>query len=395
MITKLIGIGAAGNKAAIAAIDNEVISKSDVLLINSTLKDIPHDYDGEKYCFSKAYGGCGKERKIARDHMIADLKSGELNISKFLQVGVDEKQAELVVIVSSVEGGTGSGSAPILARFIKETLGIHAVRCFSFTGFEDDIRGLRNTVEYFQELTDVLAIESVSNAKYLDAADGDRIKAEKMANQDFCIKLSVLMGNMIRESDHNIDPTDHLKICKVPNFSIVEYREFNKIKNKKEFRQMVQDMIDESKSIDLNSTSQKKMAVIINIDKDNTGVIDYRDVLTSRFGECHEVFEHIEYETTLPKFFAFITVGNKVPIKEIEEVYTKYQNRSQKVDTNPDEFFAKEFEFDKQDDQFDLAAGEKTKSASDFFNSLGVGSPTQKQVAVSSSSKKGDNAYFD
>lgn len=390
MITKLIGIGAAGNKAAIAAIDNEVINKEDVLLINSTLKDIPHDYDGEKYCFSKAYGGCGKERNIARNHMINDLKNGDLDIEKFLQIGIEEKKAEMVVIVSSVEGGTGSGSAPILARYIKETLGIHAVRCFSFTGFEDDIRGLRNTVEYFQELTDVLAIESVSNAKYLDAADGDRIKAEKMANEDFCIKLSVLMGNLIRESDHNIDPTDHLKICKVPNFSIVEYREFNKIKNKKEFRAMVQDMIDESKSVDISSASQKKMAVIINIDKSNTGVIDYRDTLTNRFGECHEIFEHIEYEASLPQFFAFITVGNNVPIKEIEEVYTKYQSRSQKVNASPDEFFAKEFEFDEQDNQFDLSAGEKTKSASEFFSSLGVAAPKQKQVVVSSSKKDAD-----
>lgn len=384
MITKLIGIGAAGNKAAIAAVENEVIDKSDVLLINSTLKDIPHDYDGEKYCFSKAYGGCGKERNIAKNHMITDLQSGDLDIGKFLNIGIDDKKAELVVIVSSTEGGTGSGSAPILARFIKESLGIQGVRCFSFVGFEDDIRGLRNTVEYFQELTDVLAIEAVSNAKYLDDADGDRIKAEKLANQDFCTKLSVLMGNMIRESDHNIDPTDHLKICKVPNFSVIEYREFSKIKNKKEFRAMVQDMIDESKSIDLNSASQKKMAAIINIDESSTGIIDYREVLTARFGECHEVFEHIEYESSLPQFFAFITVGNKVPIKEIEEVYAKYQSRSQKVDTNPDEFFAKQFEFDEQDDQFDLNAGEKTKTPAEFFSSIGVTPAKPKQVIVSS-----------
>lgn len=385
MIGRVIGIGAAGNKAAIAAIEAGVINKDDVLLINSTLKDIPADYDGNKYCFNKAYGGCGKEREIAKKYMLTDLESGDLDIKKFLQIGVAEKEAELVILVSSTEGGTGSGSVPVLAKYIREVLGI-AARCFSFVGFADDPRGLRNTVEYFEEMEDILAIESVSNLKYLDDANGDKIKAEKLANADFCVKLSILLGNALRECDHNIDPTDHLKICQTPNFSVVEYREFDKIKNKKEFREMVQDVIDSSKSIDLGTPSQKRLAVIININESSTGVIDYADVLISHFGECFEKFEHIEHESSLPQFFAFISVGNNVPIKEIEDVYKSYQERAKNMDTNPDEFYSKKFEFDEQDSKFNLGNNSKSiKSASDFFNSVGAGKP--KSVSASASNK--------
>lgn len=384
---KVIGIGAAGNKAAIAAIEAGVVDKKDVFLINSTLKDIPADYDGAKYCFNKAYGGCGKERSIAKNYMLTDLQSGDLDLKGFLEVGVADKQAELVIIVSSTEGGTGSGSAPILARYIKEVMGIPS-RCFSFVGFADDPRGLRNTVEYFNEMEDAIAIESVSNLKYLDDANGDKIAAEKLANKDFCVKLSVLFGNMLRDCDHNIDPTDHLKICQTPNFSIVEYREFNKIKNKKEFKEMVQEMVDESKSIDLSFPSQKRLAVIINIPEESTGIIDYSETLIAHFGECFEKFEHIEHEKSLPNFFAFISVGNKVPVKEIEELYESYQERSKKVSTDPDEFYGNDkFAFDPQDDKFNLGSGNSTKSASEFFTSVSGGS--KQATTATAPAKKG------
>lgn len=161
MVVKLIGVGAAGNKAAIAAIQAGVVDLEDVLLINSTLKDIPHDYDGEKYCFNNAYGGCGKERKLATEYVMNDIKNGHLDIEGFLQVGVEAKEAELVVLVSSTEGGTGSGTVPFLAKYIKSCTRAE-VRCVSFIGFGDDIRGLRNTVEYFKELEDGFAVDRKS-----------------------------------------------------------------------------------------------------------------------------------------------------------------------------------------------------------------------------------------
>ena len=387
MRVKVIGIGAAGNKAAISAVQSNVVKIDDVLLINSTLKDIPHDYVGEKYCFHDAYGGCGKERSIAKEHMLADLKSGMLDIEKFLNVGVQgEQPTELVVLVSSTEGGTGSGSVPILAKYIRDVIEDDVnVRCFSFIGFADDTRGLRNTLEYFQEMENKFAVESVSNLKFMDDADGDKIKAEKLANAEFCKKLSILIGNPLRDSDHNIDPTDLLKIATTPKYSIVEYREFDKIKNKKEFREMVQEMIDESKAIDLNTPSQERLAVIINIDESATGAIDYSETINSTFGEPFEKFEHIQHESNLPQFMAFISSGNKIPSKEIEEIYAEYSRRSKGRDNSPDEFYDSEFELDEQDNRFNLKRNKKAVSKADFFSKMEGGKKESKSNSRSSS----------
>lgn len=56
MITKVIGIGAAGNKAAINAVENKIINIDSVMLINSTLRDIPADYKGLKIEYNGSYG---------------------------------------------------------------------------------------------------------------------------------------------------------------------------------------------------------------------------------------------------------------------------------------------------------------------------------------------------
>ena len=373
---KIVGIGAGGNKAAITAIQTNVVAKENVLLINSTLKDIPKDYDGRVYQYSTARkGGAGKERNIAKELLQEDLKNGKLDLESFVGTETD-----LVVIVSSSEGGTGSGSSPLFASYIKNVLGIE-VRCFGFTGFMTDIRGLRNTVEYFKEMTDEFAVEAIQNDKFLEDNDNDKIKAEQAANIEFGKKIAVLSGNMLRDSSHNIDPTDLLKISTTPNYSIIEYKEFKKIQNKKEFSEMVKQMVYSSKAVDLNTPSQKRMAVMINIQKDNTSSIDYQDVLTEKFGEAFEVYEHIQHEEDMPNFFAFISSGNKIPVKEIEDIFTVYQQRLGKVDKSKDDFYDKEFRLDDRDADYNLKQSKKTVSADDFFKTLGA-KPTKSKKST-------------
>ena len=69
MYCRLIGLGAAGNKAAICAVENNIMSVKQTMLVNSTLKDIPAEYQNKEgaivYQLFGAYGGCGKERQIS------------------------------------------------------------------------------------------------------------------------------------------------------------------------------------------------------------------------------------------------------------------------------------------------------------------------------------------
>ena len=149
------------------------------------------------------------------------------------------------------------------------------------------------------------------------------------------------MGLQLRDSEHNIDPTDLLKISTTEGFMIIESSIIkDRIKNRDQFRKLIIEMLDNSKSLDLYEASQKKLAVIINIDKNSTDYIDYLDILTERFGLAYEKFEHIQYEDDMPEFVAIISAGSNMPVKEVEAIYNKYLEESARVDKTKDNFFS-------------------------------------------------------
>lgn len=374
MRVKVIGIGAAGNKAAICAVENEIVDISNTMLINSTLKDIPADYQNKDgalcYKLLNAYGGCGKERDKSYDLCSDTLQNDVLNLDSFLNVDT-EAEAELVIIVTSTEGGTGSGSTPLIARYIRQVKGI-SVHVYGITGFEDDVRGMRNTVDFTKELIPEVTVELVSNAKFLVACNNNKIKAEKEANKEFCKKISTLMGLQLRDSEHNIDPTDLLKLSTEEGYMIIESLIFrDKIKNAEQFKTALINCIDESKALDISDPSQTKLGVMINIREENTDYLDYDGILTERFGLPYEKYIHIQHESDMPEFISFIASGMKMPIDEIESTYNRYKESVQQVNKSSDDFFStiKSKAIDPTDRKFDLdAKKKKTVSTADFFN---------------------------
>lgn len=375
MYCRLIGLGAAGNKAAICAVENSVIDIENTMLINSTLKDIPSEYQSRQnaivYQLFGAYGGCGKERSMSFGLLEESLKRDIFHLEEFLKVG-EADEAELVIIVSSTEGGTGSGSAPLIANYIRSVYGI-AVHVFGIAGFEDDVRGMRNTVDFFKEMQDNFTVECIKNSKFLPECNGNKIKAEKKANEEFCKKISVLMGLQIRDSEHNIDPTDLLKLSTEEGYMIIESCVFtDKIKNREQFKQAVIDTLDQSKALDVDNTEAiTKLGVIMNIKEENTDYIDYRDVLIDRFGLPYETYEHIQSEKSMPEFISFICAGLKMPTDEVEATYKNYTAAADRVNRDSDSFFStiQEKAIDPSDDKmFNLKSKkEATIDKNDFF----------------------------
>ena len=369
MNVKLIGIGAAGNKAAINAVENSVIAMDNVMLINSTLRDIPADYKGLKIEYAGAYRGCGKERGIAYDLAKNNLLEGNIPLEEFLCVNDPEKKAHLVVIVTSTEGGTGSGSSILIGQYIQSRFGIQ-VHMFGFAGFHTDPRGLKNTVEWFQGITPEFAVECIENSKFLPECRNNKLKAETAANVEFGKKLGILMGNPIRDSSHNIDETDLLKIVKTPGFTIIESANFEKVKNREQFEEIVINMIDESKSFDVADITSKRTAVIININAASTDYISYEDIIRERYGTSFENYLHIQHEADMPEFIAVIVAGIKMPAEQVQRVYNEYKTSNEQVDRVKDNFFASSQKLE-LDDDFDMVASENnTMSDEDFFASL-------------------------
>ena len=130
---KVIGIGAAGNKAAIKLIEDKVVQKEDVILMNSTMRDIPQEYKDMAIIIEGSFQGYAKERGLANQYVTENLRQNKINLDTILR-----PEDKFVIIVTSVEGGTGSGASTVLAQYFSEVLNV-TVHLFAFGGFEDDM----------------------------------------------------------------------------------------------------------------------------------------------------------------------------------------------------------------------------------------------------------------
>lgn len=385
---QIIGIGAAGAKAALAALKANVVSEiSDILLINSTERDIPKEYL-DKGGMALQIGannanmsGCGKEPVQAEKYIIDAIQDGSLqqNLNKFIK-----PTTQKIYVVTSTEGGTGCGAAPVVASYINSQIEIDddgntmPVHVFAFTGFEEDSRGLKNTVRFFSKLSDTITVEVIRNKKFLIETNGNFAKAEELANIEFATRVSITLGNPIVASDQNMDERDLIKTSTYPGYINTEYREITeKIKNPAQFDEILQSMIDDSKCMDISDPSQKVLAVIINMPEKDRSVIDnYFKPIRDSFGEPYEVFRHIQSNPNLSSFIAFISAGMNLPIDEVKAIRDKYEEKSSAVKRSRDDFFEQLGGVD-DDDDFTYEA-KKSKKNDDFLSKFGGGTKPKK-----------------
>ena len=310
---KLIGVGAAGNKAAVDALEAGVIGENSILLINSNIGDVPERYRKNSIVFSDKLSGTGKERNIARSIAIEYLSSPNNKIDTFVE------DADLVCIVNSTEGGTGSGAAPILYKYLLNVSNKN-VMGFVFTGFEEDSRGLKNTVEFFKEFNEGISLQIISNKSFLPLLGKNKLKAEKMANDEFVRRLPIVNGTALCDSEQNIDKSDLCKLVTTTGYMIVERVDLAvKPRNSGEFNQLLEDMLAETKSLKTNK-SVERLGVIINCPEDWRDSVDYSfKVFTEAFGIPYEKFTHVQDYDRTP-FVAVIASGLEMPLTEIRDI---------------------------------------------------------------------------
>lgn len=333
MKTLLIGIGAAGNKAVMEAIESGITKNDDAVIINSTSKDFPKDFKGKTIVLSPRDTGCGKERNVAKDYAMTTIKSGKLN-------ELDLSSYNTVIICTSVEGGTGSGSTPIIAKYFNQVCrkNTHVI---AFTGFEEDVRGLGNTVEFFQELDSSIIVQAIRNAAFLREAGGNKFRAEELANREMCRRIAVLTGQNFIDSKQNIDDTDILKVSNTAGYMTVEERYIDKtLLDKDDFNKIIKKMIYESKSVQSKEPGAIRLGVILNIDPASEDAIDYSfSDLKAAYGNPYECFMQSQWDGK-KEYIAFIASGMAMPIDEVKDIYERYKEQSSKVNKTSDKFFA-------------------------------------------------------
>lgn len=333
MDIKVIGCGAAGNKA----VDLLVKDGFDVdrcCFVNSTPKDIPEEYKSHSFVFGKQRkGGCGKERTLGKSLILNDMRNGDFNIDPFITNG----ECDLIILVSSTEGGSGSASLPILAKYIKQVHKLPVI-CVLFFGFGDDPRGYQNSLEICQELDENYGIIFIQNSRYIEEAGGNKIKAEQKANKQFIDTIKALVGVGIYSSFQNIDDTDILKVVTTPGFMTVDQFAIGKYKNTAQYNEAINSYLDETNVVEAGKKSAKRIAVFFSTSIDNSGVDFSGNVFEKRFGVPYEFFTHIQDPKEIA-FIRWIVAGQKLPIDDIKNIYESYQKASSSVDKNKDDFF--------------------------------------------------------
>lgn len=373
--TLLIGIGACGNKAAIDAIECGVIDREDVVLANTTLKDVPEKYKAETIIFEGSLGGAGKEPELGHKLALNAMKEKKLDLKAIVK-----PEHLSVTIVFSAEGGSGCGGAPIIAEYVSNVLKL-PLHLVIFLGFREDTRGLKNTIGLFKKLKENFDVQIIENSKFLKDARNSTSVAEKLANKEFCYRLSVMQGNIIVEAEQNIDNMDLFKVNNTAGLKEIAYTVIEeKIKSREQFDQILSGMVIDSKSIDIESPSQQRMAVIINMPEDEIANMDTSlKVIKEKYGEPFEYFKHIGYVKELPRFVAFICSGFKLPIETIEKLNNEYLERFEKVSKEPDDFYSSvgKLKTAENESRFDFAstvftagnAKDESKEEEDFFSS--------------------------
>lgn len=364
---KVIGCGAAGNKAVIELI-KQGYNADQVLLLNSTPRDVPEEYKKKTILFGNGLGGCGKERSLGKKMLLSDLSSEKIDPASMIS-----SRDKGVILVGSTEGGSGSSAIPILAKYFREVVGVNVI-CILFFGFQDDTRGLQNSIELAQELSEDFVIMAISNAKFLKDANNNRFKAEQMANQKFIDIVNILSGATIKPGVQVIDDTDLYKIIYTPGYMIADRVVLTNLGTMDDFNSQVLDAIRSQKFIDPpHEAGVKRSGFIFNVE-DNNDNIDYSvNCLTDVFGSPYEKFTNLTVGECEGYTMDYILSGMKLPIDELTTLYNSYIENSNKVDKRVDNFFnvMSNMRGNSEDMQFDMFSNSSSrKSKADFFASI-------------------------
>lgn len=370
---KVIGCGAAGNKAAIDLIESG-FDPEQVVLLNSTYKDVPEEYRRKTIIFGKGLGGCGKERSLGKKMLYQDLMDNKINPESMIS-----SRDKGVVLVGSTEGGSGSSAIPILAKYFKEVEEVNVI-CVLFFGFKDDTRGLQNTIELAQELSTDFTVVAISNSKFLPEANNNKFKAEALANKKFIEVINILNGSIIKPGVQVIDDTDLYKLTYTPGYLIADTITLTNLGTVDDFNSIVVDAIKDSKFINPPANACANRRGLIFEVEDQTDCIDYdAECLTQIFGMPYEKYTNLYVGGTGYKM-SYIISGMKLPVDELTTLYNNYIENSKKVDKREDDFFSKikSMRGNAEDVQFDMFGDteKKKKSKQDFFSSIQAASNT-------------------
>ena len=163
LVSGVIGIGNAGSQVASLAVSEQM----DAVVINSSENDLSTIPDNVIKFPLGDLRGAGKNREEAKKFLKDSIKK-ILQTDEFVEF-MDKK--DVIFVVSSTGGGTGSGISPILTQILKKMFPDSYVILVGILPTLDEAYSTQiNTLEYIQEL-----YKKLDNPTYM-LYDNDRMK---------------------------------------------------------------------------------------------------------------------------------------------------------------------------------------------------------------------------
>jgi cell division GTPase FtsZ len=236
----IIGIGNTGNQ--VAALAKEKLNIP-VIAINSSEKDLETvSNDIPKKLISDKDGltqGAGKDRALAKKY----LKDSVMNLIKDEDVVKMISDLDVVFVVSSTGGGTGSGTAPLMSNILSATFkDVKVIMVGVLPVNSEALSAHVNTLEYLNELYNVL------NGQTYMLYDNDKLaglpsyKIMEQVNSEIVQDINVIRCsyNFTTKFD-SIDDRDMTRLISFPGRIVVSRLEdFNE---KACDNQTIEDMI--------------------------------------------------------------------------------------------------------------------------------------------------------
>ncbi len=333
----VIGIGNAGGQVA-----NVACSRGfNAFCINSSEKDLDIINEGIPVFLLGNAEGAGKDRRVAKGF----VKQFYRDLLKTEDFDTFMGDMDIVFIVSSTGGGTGSGMSIILADILGK---VYPNKIFINVGIlptlTDSIGAQRNTLEYMKEINALgKGYMLYDNNKYKHLTPSTYMNN---VNREIVDALCYLRGDYSFKTKYGmIDDADMFKLLTVPGMiNVSMYEGF-----------MEKDMDDHvmldsyiAKIMKNNGTCQldkdhiiKRMGVIVNLNEDlsryySSGMEDFK----ANVGEPLEVFEHyyLKDDDSIPNRVGVILSGLSIPddrmqiiiqrIKEVEDALNRKKESS-------------------------------------------------------------------
>ena len=326
----IIGIGNAGNQVAALALEKKQIP---ALAINASEKDLDTlSVKMNQIVFGDS-AGSGKDRSIAKGFVKNNIKDlfREADFKSFME------EVDIVFVVNSTGGGTGSGMGPILTDILRGYYAKDENKVFINIGIlptlGESVGAQRNTIEYLKEMS-----ELGGSFMLFDNETRSNLATNKqmdIINMEIVNMISIIRGDMSHSSPYGmIDDKDMRKIVSMPGMIFMDV--LTSI-----FEDTVTEDIDQ---LMLKHIAQESCMTKVDNDKivKRLGFIVYLTselherfnenlpAIREQFGEPIEDFKHFAENTESDKLnsVALIMSGLSIPDNRIRSMI----NRIEKVE---------------------------------------------------------------